>query len=60
MIVLFVCMMFVFVCQLRASFIYFGQLLRCAPKRIVNVMEVYIERNNKHVELMRFRKNIST
>ena len=52
--------MFVFVCQLRASFTSFGQLLRCAHKRIANVMEVYIERNNMHVGLMRFRKNIST
>ena len=24
----------------------FGQLLRCAHKRIVNIMKVYIERNN--------------
>ncbi len=35
----------------------FGQLLRCARKRIVNIMKVYIERNNIHVELIRFRKN---
>ena len=38
----------------------FGQLLRCAHKRIVNIMKVYIERNNKQVELIRFRKKILT
>ena len=52
-----VCM---YVCQLSASFTYFGQLLRCAPKRIVNIMKVYIKRNNMQVELIRFRKKIST
>ena len=36
----------------------FGQLLRCAHKRIVNIMKVYIERNNIQVELIRFSKNI--
>ena len=36
----------------------FGQLLRCAHKRIVNVMKVYIERNNLQVELIRFRNKI--
>ena len=34
----------------------FGQLLRCAHKRVVNIMKVYIERNNMRVELIRFRK----
>ena len=34
----------------------FGQLLRCAHKRIVNIMNVYIERKNMQVELIRFRK----
>ena len=34
----------------------FGQLLRCAHKRIVNIMKMYIERNNIQVELIRFRK----
>ena len=34
----------------------FGQLLRCAHKRIVNIMKVYIERNNIQVELIRFHK----
>ena len=34
----------------------FGQLLRCANKRIVNIMKVYIERKNMQVELIRFRK----
>ncbi len=43
-------------CQLCASFTYFGQLLRCAHKRFVNIMNVYIERNNLQVELIRFRK----
>ena len=34
----------------------FGQLLRCAHKRIVNIIKVYSERSNMLVELMRFRK----
>ena len=34
----------------------FGQLIRCAHKRSVNTMKVYIERNNIQVELIRFRK----
>ena len=46
-----------FVCQLRASFTSFGQLLRCAHKRIV--MKVYIERYNMQVELIRFSQKIS-
>ena len=29
----------------------FGQLLHCAHKRIVNILKVYIERNNMQVEL---------
>ena len=36
--------------------IRFGQLFRCAHKCIVNIMKVYIERNNMQVELIRFRK----
>ena len=28
----------------------FGQLLRCAYKRIVNIMKVYIERNKLQLE----------
>ena len=45
-----------FVC-IRSSLhsVRFGQLLRCAHKRIVNIMKVYIERNNMQVELVRFR-----
>ena len=43
-------------CQLRASFTAFGLLLRCAHKRIANVMKVYIERINMQDELIRFRK----
>ena len=34
----------------------FGQLLRCAHKRIVNVMKVYMERKNVQLELIWFRK----
>ena len=40
----------------------FGQLLvlHCAHKSIVNIMKVYIEKNNRQqVELIRFRKKIS-
>ena len=33
----------------------FGQLLRCAHERIINIMKVYIERNNTQVELIRLR-----
>ena len=46
-----------FVC-IRSSLhsVRFGQLLRCAQKRIVNRIKVYIERNNMQVELIRFRK----
>ena len=36
----------------------FGQLLRCARKRIVNIMKVYIERNTLQVKLIPLRKNI--
>ena len=43
--------------QLRASFTYFGDLLRCPYKHIVNIMKVYIKRNNVQVELIRFRNN---
>ena len=41
-------------CSLHS--VRFGQLLRCAHKRIANIMKVYIERKNMHVELIRFRK----
>ena len=34
----------------------FGQLFPCAHKRIVNIMKVYIERNNMQVEILRLRK----
>ena len=43
-----VCM---YVCQLLASFTSFGQLLRCAHKRIVNIMKVYIERKGTTCKL---------
>ena len=33
-------------------FILFGKLLRYADKRIVNILRVYIERNNLQVELI--------
>ena len=33
-----------------------GQLLRCAHKRIVNIIKVYIERKNVQVQLISFRK----
>ena len=42
---------------LRASFTYFGEMLRCPHKRIVTITRVYIARNNIHVEIIRFRKN---
>ena len=45
-------------CQLRASVTSLRQLLHCAHNRIVNIMKVYIERNNMQVELMRFSENI--
>ena len=52
-----VCMyLCVSVCQFLASFSLFWQLLRCAYKRIVNIIKVCIERNNMQVELIRFRK----
>ena len=35
----------------------FGQLSRCAHKRIVNIMKVYMERKNRQLELIRFRTN---
>ena len=41
--------------------VWFGQLLCCGHKRIVNGIKVYIERNNMQVELIRFcKKKIST
>ena len=52
----YVCMCVVCVYQIFASF---SSLLRCAHKRIVNIMKVYIERNNMQVERTRFRKDIS-
>ena len=47
-----------FVCQLLASFTSFGPLLRCAYKCIVNIMKVYIEKNNVQGAFIRFRKKI--
>ena len=41
---------------LRASFTYFGEVLRCPHKRSVTITKVYIERINIHVEIIRFRK----
>ena len=53
-------MWWVFVC-IRSSLhsVRFGKLLRCAHKRTVNIMKVYIERKNMQVESIRFRKKIS-
>ena len=47
-----------FVCSLLDSIhsVRFGQLLRCAHKRIVNIMKVYMERKNRQLELIRLRK----
>ena len=46
-----------FVCSLPSVHsVRFGQLLRCAHKRIVNIMKVYKERKNRQLELIRFRK----
>ena len=39
------------------QFALLGSCYACAHKRIVNIMKVYIERNNIQVELIRFRKN---
>ena len=40
----------------------FVQMLRCAHKRVVNILKLYIEINNVdlQLELIRFRKKIST
>ena len=55
MVCLFVCLIFV---SYWPPFVHFGQLLVCADKRIVNIMKVYIERNNLQVELTRCYKNV--
>ena len=49
----------VFVCN-RSSLhsVRFGQLLRCAHKRIVNILKLYIEMKNMQVQLIPFRKHI--
>ena len=50
-------MWWVFVCIISSLHsVRVGQLLRCAHKRIVNNMKVYIERKNVQVELIRFRQ----
>ena len=36
----------------------FRQLLRCAHKGIVDILKVYIKKNNMQVELIRFGKNV--
>ena len=36
--------------------VHFGQLLCCSHKRIVNIMKVYMERKNRQLELIQFRK----
>ena len=46
-----------FVCNISSLHsVRFGQLLRCAHKRVVDIMKMYIERNNMQVELIRFRE----
>ena len=51
------CFCFYVKCVSATRFITsFGQLLRCAHKRIVNTIKVYMERNNMQVELRRFRR----
>ena len=50
-----VCVLCVFDSQLPVQITYFGQLLSYAHKRIADIMKVYIETNNMHVELIRFR-----
>ena len=57
----FVCLYVYCVCVLAMRFIYFfwAIVTLCTYKHlIVNIMKVYIERNNMQVELIRFRKNI--
>ena len=54
LVVSFVC---VFVCPSLPS-VRFGQILRYADKRIVNINEVDIKRNNLKVELIRLHKNL--
>ena len=48
--------LFVALWQLRASFTYVGDLLRCPDKRIVTITKVYIARNNQHVQFIRFHQ----
>ena len=44
-------------CRWHASFrSLWAAVIRCAHKRIVNTIKVYIERNNMQVELIKFRK----
>ena len=45
-----------FVCQSFALFSSFCQLLHYTDNHIVNIMKVYIERNNLQVELIRYSK----
>ena len=47
---------FVRACGVRIHSVRFGQLLRCAHKRIVNIVKVYMERKNRQLGLIRFRK----
>ena len=55
---MFVCLFVSLYVSSELHLVRFGQLLRCADKRIVNIMKVYayIERNNMQVELIQFRK----
>ena len=50
----------VFVCYPRfIHSVCFGQLLRCAHKRTVNIMKVHMETKNRQLELVLFRKNMA-
>ena len=49
-----------FYSQLRATFTYFGEVLRCPHKRIVPKTKVFIARNNINVEIILFRKKLVT
>ena len=44
--------MIAFFLRLSLSLVRFGYLLRYADKQIVNIMKVYIERNNMQLELI--------
>ena len=53
------CVRLEFGCLLPSLHSVHFELLRCAHKRIVNIMKVYIEKNYVEMELIRFRKKKS-